>query len=55
MYGSNTPWGKSDSEVVVRTVVEAVKERVAAKQKLRLWVLSGQVGCLISDTSTAID
>ncbi|VDC01134.1 unnamed protein product [Peniophora sp. CBMAI 1063] len=44
VYGSNTPWGKSDSEDVVRAVVEAAKEVTAASGKSpRLWVLSGQV------------
>ncbi|VDC01135.1 unnamed protein product [Peniophora sp. CBMAI 1063] len=43
VYGSNTPWGTSDSEVVVRTVVEAAKERASSGHRLRLWVLSGQV------------
>ena len=46
VYGSNMPWGMSDSEAVVRAVVEAAKEVVAAGQNPRLWILSGQVSSL---------
>lgn len=43
VYGSNVPWGKSDSEDVVRAVVQAAKEVAAGGHSPRLWVLSGQV------------
>ena len=53
VYGSNSPYGTSDSEAVIRTIIKAVKE-VQSSQKLkgfsgysprriRLWVVSGQV------------
>lgn len=47
VYGSNTPYGTSDSEKVVRCVIDAVKEVQATRPRklcpIRLWVMSGQV------------
>jgi hypothetical protein len=44
VYGSNSPWGTSDSERVVRTIVEAVKQVQATRTTpFRFWLLSGQV------------
>lgn len=50
VYGSNSPYGTSDSEQVVQTIVKAVQEVQASRRSLghvgsriRLWVLSGQV------------
>ncbi|KAI0314855.1 hypothetical protein OF83DRAFT_1165040 [Amylostereum chailletii] len=47
VYGSKMPWGTSDSEKVVRSVVSAAKRvqssRSADARTLRLWALSGQV------------
>ena len=46
VYGSNFPYGISDSEKVVRSIINAVKEVQASRRKpspIRLWVLSGQV------------
>lgn len=46
-YGSNSPFGTSDSEKVIRTIVTAIKEvqssRPLGAMPIRLWVLSGQV------------
>lgn len=46
VYGSNSPFGTSDSEKVIRNVVAAIKREQRSRQKgppIRLWVLSGQV------------
>ena len=46
VYGSNTPYGASDSEKVVRCIISAIKEVQNSRRKpqpIRLWVLSGQV------------
>lgn len=56
VYGSNTPWGTSDSELVVRTIVDvassiqsqrsstnSTSEQRSNQRPLRLWLLSGQV------------
>ncbi|EIM84094.1 uncharacterized protein STEHIDRAFT_159691 [Stereum hirsutum FP-91666 SS1] len=56
VYGSNTPWGTSDSELVVRTIVDVASsiqsqrsstnptsEQRSNQRPLRLWLLSGQV------------
>jgi len=46
VYGSDSPFGTSDSEAVVRNIVEAVKEVQSASSSsrlIRLWVVSGQV------------
>lgn len=49
VYGSNTPFGTSDAEKVVRCTIEAVKEVQASRsprngaQGIRLWIMSGQV------------
>ncbi|KAF6222291.1 hypothetical protein HO133_001377 [Letharia lupina] len=47
VYGSNTPFGTSDSEKVVRCIINAVKEVQASRpirsRPIRLWVMSGQV------------
>lgn len=46
VYGSDTPFGTSDSEKVVRTIVKAVKEVQTSRRQgppIWLWVLSGQV------------
>jgi len=46
IYGSDSPFGTSDSEVVIQAVVAAVKETQAldpGRKALRLWILSGQV------------
>ncbi len=47
VYGSNSPYGASDSEKVVRCIIDAVKEVQAARSRklrpIRLWVMSGQV------------
>ncbi|MDI1489319.1 MAG: hypothetical protein OHK93_008597 [Ramalina farinacea] len=47
IYGSNSPWGTSDSEKVIRTIVTAIKEVQSSRRlgatPIRLWVLSGQV------------
>lgn len=45
--GSNSPYGTSDSEKVVRCIINAVKEVQASRpprsRPIRLWVVSGQV------------
>ena len=47
VYGSNSPLGTSDSEKVVRCIINAVKEvqasRPVTSKPIRLWVMSGQV------------
>jgi putative NADH-flavin reductase len=44
VYGSNSPWGTSDSEVVVGAVIQAANDVSTSRgTPLRLWVLSGQV------------
>jgi len=48
VYGSNSPYGTSDSEKVVRCIIDAVKEVQASRSPkgsrgIRLWVMSGQV------------
>ena len=47
VYGSNSPFGTSDSEKVVPCIIDAIKEVQAARSKMsrpiRLWVMSGQV------------
>ena len=47
VYGSNSPFGTSDSEKVVRCIINAVKEVQASRptrtKPMRLWVMSGQV------------
>ena len=50
VYGSNSPYGTSDSEKVIRSIVKAVQEVQASRKlrgfngrRIRLWVLSGQV------------
>ena len=47
VYGSNTPFGTSDSEKVIRCIINAVKEvqltRRLAGPPIRVWILSGQV------------
>ncbi|KAL9133970.1 MAG: hypothetical protein Q9175_004851 [Cornicularia normoerica] len=47
VYGSNSPFGTSDSEKVVRCIIKAVKEVQASRpvrsRPIRLWVMSGQV------------
>lgn len=50
VYGSNSPYGTSDSETVVRCIIDAVKEvqssrriSTSSARPLRLWVMSGQV------------
>ena len=48
VYGSNSPFGTSDSEKVVRCIIGAVKEVQAnpsarRERPIRLWVMSGQV------------
>ena len=47
VYSSKSPFGTSDSEKVVRCIIDAIKEVQAARPKfsrpIRLWVMSGQV------------
>lgn len=47
VYGSNSPFGTSDSEIVVQSIIKAIKEIQATKRygaaPIRLWVISGQV------------
>ena len=47
VYGPNGPFGTSDSEKVVRCIINAVKEVQASRplrsRPIRLWVMSGQV------------
>ncbi len=48
VYGSNSPFGTSDSDEVVRCIINAVKEVQASRPQkglrgIRLWVMSGQV------------
>ena len=47
VYGSNSPYGPSDSEIVVRCIIEAIKEVQATRSRklrpIRLWLMSGQV------------
>ena len=47
VHGSNSPFGTSDSEKVVRCIINAVKEVQASgpvrSKPIRLWVMSGQV------------
>ena len=54
VYGSNSPYGTSDSEKVVRCVINAIREvqngcydsgygESGARKPIRLWVMSGQV------------
>lgn len=48
VYGSNTPFGTSDSEEVVRCIIDALREVQASGLRkglrgIRLWVISGQV------------
>ncbi|KAL9639397.1 MAG: hypothetical protein Q9164_000938 [Protoblastenia rupestris] len=47
VYGSNSPFGTSDSEKVLQNTIRAIKEVQATKPynaaPIRLWVLSGQV------------
>ena len=50
VYGSNSPYGTSDSERVIQAIISAVKEVQASRRQkgyhgagIRLWVMSGQV------------
>ena len=47
VYGSDSPFGTSDSEKVIKCIIRAVKEVQGARRHdaapIRLWVLSGQV------------
>lgn len=47
VHGSNSPFGTSDSDKVVRCIIHAVKEvqasRPSRSRPIRLWVMSGQV------------
>ena len=47
VYGSNSPFGTSDSEKVICCIVGAIKQVQGARRygsaPIRLWVLSGQV------------
>ena len=47
VYGSVSPYGKSDSERVIRCIIGAIREVQAVERwgspPIRLWVLSGQV------------
>ena len=47
VYGSTSPFGTSDSEKVVRFIIDAIKEVHATRSRkirpIRLWVMSGQV------------
>ena len=46
VYGSNSPFGTSDSETVIENIVAAAKQVQSSDSRtapLRVWVLSGQV------------
>ncbi|KAL9129525.1 MAG: hypothetical protein Q9217_002049 [Psora testacea] len=47
IYGSNSPFGTSDSEKVIHSIIKAIKEVQASRPSnaalIRLWVISGQV------------
>ncbi|KAL9101381.1 MAG: hypothetical protein Q9163_003362 [Psora crenata] len=47
IYGSNSPFGDSDSEKAIRCIINAIKEvqatRPAGATPIRLWLLSEQV------------
>ena len=59
VYGSNSPWGSSDSEKVVETLIQAVKEvqlsRKPSESRIRVWIMSGQVLMDIPGTKGKIE
>ena len=65
VYGSDSPFGTSDSEKVIRCLVKAIKEvqatrrlsspTPAAAPPIRLWILSGQVLLDIPDGKGKIE